>query len=811
MLLSKICSKAFLDSPVALKLLRSSPVNPIHSFLTSSSRAHIHHDKKYKKPTYSEFKTKKSISTVSPYIRAKAVGSPGFEIQDPVKYDNYKYNNAEISTSVISAKENGRNVLHSQDNHDNSPEFKSITDNEVSCDHKTVPIKIANEMKNLFILTKQYPRPGLKKSELQVKCPSCSVGKPLKSSYCAVLDVESLEFTCNSCFETGSWEEYQYIASKKLVPSNSDAKKKKVDPSYFKRESEKFELNHKECTEIVESNHKRLLDNPSMLKKLIGTKKNQLRLLPSTIEKYKVGLVEISSDEFPINKNSFPGGIVNSKNIEDNETSSNSKQTTSLNSSEIDINAELNTNCIVQNDKKCYSFHVSSLKMDISQIISNNVDDSSIEFTPTAIKVYDEKFKLVKTILLDLASNSNQPINYNTNITQMGVDNNNISGFFGLDTVPLDSNSVILTGDELDAMAAYQTTGIPSIALPNSTLQLPVNLLTALERFEKIYIWLEDSFIGREASVTIANKLGTDRCLVIHNRNLIQSVPKNVKSKPLTLLTFSENSEDIISKEKILQSAKPIQHQKIVTFDRLYNSICYELMNPDLIKGVPSQLLQDFNNTIKGLRPGELTIYSGPTGSGKTTILSSLSLDFCKQNVPTLWGSFEIPNTRLASRMLTQFAGVPLNSDQNMIQKYATSFQNLPLYFLKFHGSTDPDIVMQTMRHAVYAYDVKHIIIDNLQFMMSMQHFSNNNGMKTGDKYEAQDMAIANFRKFATDEHVHISIVVHTRKEQAGTQLDLNSIFGSAKVTQEADNVIMLQKSGRLSSNKRYLEILKNR
>ncbi|OMJ11165.1 Twinkle protein, mitochondrial, partial [Smittium culicis] len=611
MLLSKICSKAILNSSVALRQLRSSPTNPIHAFLPSSNRAHIHHDNKYKKLSYSDFKPKKSISTVSSYIRAKAVGSPGFEIQDPVKYDNYSYNNVEISKSVIGAKDSYGNVLGSQDNQNNTPEFKSVSENEISGDHNTVPIKIANEMKNLFILTKQYPRPGLKKSELQVKCPSCSVGKPLKSSYCAVLDVESLEFTCNSCFETGSWEEYQYIASKKLVPSNSNAKNKDVDPSYFKKVSEKFELNHKECMEIVDSNHKRLLDNPSMLKKLIGTKKNQLRLLPSTIEKYKVGLVEISADEFPISKNSFPGGFNNSKNMEDNEMSLNFEKPTSLSSSETDISAELNSNCITQNDKKCYSFHISSLKMDISQIISNNVDDSSIEFTPTAIKVYDEKFKLVKTILLDLAPNSNsfdkscsnQPINYNTNISQMRVDTNNISGFFGLDTVPLDSNSVILTGDELDAMAAYQTTGIPSIALPNSTLQLPVNLLTALERFERIYIWLEDSFIGREASVTIANKLGTDRCLVIHNRNLIQSVPKNVKSKPLTLLTFSENSENIVSKEKILQSAKPIQHEKIVTFDRLYNSICYELMNPDLIKGVPSQLLQDFNNTIKGLRP----------------------------------------------------------------------------------------------------------------------------------------------------------------------------------------------------------------
>jgi ABC-type polysaccharide/polyol phosphate transport system ATPase subunit len=38
----------------------------------------------------------------------------------------------------------------------------------------------------------------------------------------------------------------------------------------------------------------------------------------------------------------------------------------------------------------------------------------------------------------------------------------------------------------------------------------------------------------------------------------------------------------------------------------------------------------------------------GPNGSGKTTFLSQLSLDFLSQGVPTLWGSFEIRNEILA-------------------------------------------------------------------------------------------------------------------------------------------------------------------
>jgi len=47
-----------------------------------------------------------------------------------------------------------------------------------------------------------------------------------------------------------------------------------------------------------------------------------------------------------------------------------------------------------------------------------------------------------------------------------------------------------------------------------------------------------------------------------------------------------------------------------------------------------------------------MTLVTGATGSGKTTFLSQLSLDFLTQGVPTLWGSFEIRNEILAQAML---------------------------------------------------------------------------------------------------------------------------------------------------------------
>lgn len=92
------------------------------------------------------------------------------------------------------------------------------------------------------------------------------------------------------------------------------------------------------------------------------------------------------------------------------------------------------------------------------------------------------------------------------------------------------------------------------------------------------------------------------------------------------------------------------------------------------------------NELLKGHRRGELTVFTGSTGTGKTTFISEYSLDLCMQNVNTLWGSFEIRNVRLAKIMLQQFSCAPLELDASKFGRVADEFEKLPMYFLTFHG-----------------------------------------------------------------------------------------------------------------------------
>lgn len=153
--------------------------------------------------------------------------------------------------------------------------------------------------------------------------------------------------------------------------------------------------------------------------------------------------------------------------------------------------------------------------------------------------------------------------------------------------------------------------------------------------------------------------------------------------------------------------------------------------------------------------------------AGKTTFLGQASLDLAEQGINVLWGSFEIKNTRLMHKLLQQYCKDVLpvgiaEKDMSMEDKQksinalsvlADKFESLPMHFMKFHGGSDVDDVLDAMEYAAYVHDVEHIILDNMQFMISRQTAGGKRS--SHDKFDMQDIAIEKFRKFATEYNVH--------------------------------------------------------
>lgn len=361
-------------------------------------------------------------------------------------------------------------------------------------------------------------------------------------------------------------------------------------------------------------------------------------------------------------------------------------------------------------------------------------------------------------------------------------------GLFGLNLVPDDAEEVVLTEGEFDALSVYQATGRPSISLPNGASSLPIALLPALERFKTIFLWMDEDVAGQDGATQFSRKLGAKRCRSIRG-------------------VGSKDANDALREEKDLegciQMAQVIPHEGIISFEDIRDDVFYELANIGELQGLKSRSLPRLNNFLSGHRRGELTIFSGHTGVGKTTLLAQLALDYCMQGVPTLWGSFEVGNVRLAGRILRQFHSAHEHRPSLLenFDEWADRFSELPLHFMRYHGSNEVERVIEAMEYANYVHDCSHVILDNLQFMTSGQ------GGRGKDRFAVLDDAIGQIREFCTVRNAHVSLVVHPRKEDDDMKIMTASVFGTAKATQEADNVVILQKT----PDGPVLDIRKNR
>jgi twinkle protein len=59
-------------------------------------------------------------------------------------------------------------------------------------------------------------------------------------------------------------------------------------------------------------------------------------------------------------------------------------------------------------------------------------------------------------------------------------------------------------------------------------------------------------------------------------------------------------------------------------------------------------------------------------------------------------------------------------------------------------------------------------------------------------RFDFQDEVIEKFRRIATDHDIHLSLVIHPKKVDESEDLNITSVFGTAKATQEADNVFII-------------------
>jgi twinkle protein len=184
------------------------------------------------------------------------------------------------------------------------------------------------------------------------------------------------------------------------------------------------------------------------------------------------------------------------------------------------------------------------------------------------------------------------------------------------------------------------------------------------------------------------------------------------------------------------------------------------------------------------LRPGEVSVWAGVNGHGKSLVLNQVMLSCMEQGERVVIASMEMPPVSTMMRMVKQAAGRN-NPSERFIEDFHNWTEN-KLWLYDQVGTVSSKIMLAVIRYCAKS-------LRSAGERMPPHHFVIDSLMKCGmgvDEYNKQKWFIDSLTAIAKDYNMHIHIVAHSRKrENEKGIMDKFDIKGAGEITDMADNV----------------------
>lgn len=189
-------------------------------------------------------------------------------------------------------------------------------------------------------------------------------------------------------------------------------------------------------------------------------------------------------------------------------------------------------------------------------------------------------------------------------------------------------------------------------------------------------------------------------------------------------------------------------------------------------------------------RPGEVTLYAGSNGGGKSLVTGQIALGLVRQDQRVCIASFEMKPKRSLFRMLRQFAGENIDSIMfsdrvaviNRVLDRMHYFSRNRLWFYDQQGSTSSREVIAMARYCAVELGIQHVFIDSLMKCVAAE-----------DDYNAQKYFVDELTALARDHNIHVHLVHHIRKLGSEEQQpNKHDIKGTGAITDQVDNVLLM-------------------
>ena len=191
-------------------------------------------------------------------------------------------------------------------------------------------------------------------------------------------------------------------------------------------------------------------------------------------------------------------------------------------------------------------------------------------------------------------------------------------------------------------------------------------------------------------------------------------------------------------------------------------------------------------------RPGEVTLWAGVNGSGKSLMTGMVALDMIAARQRVCIASFEMKPHSTLRRMLRQWTGVDPESDFAMdpagvaeMRELYGQFNTLAdrqLWFYDQQGTVSVDQIIGVARYCAKELGIGHIFIDSLMKCVRGE-----------DDYNGQKALVDELTAIARDYRCHVHLVHHIRKlENEAKQPDKHDVKGTGAITDQVDNVLLV-------------------
>ena len=339
---------------------------------------------------------------------------------------------------------------------------------------------------------------------------------------------------------------------------------------------------------------------------------------------------------------------------------------------------------------------------------------------------------------------------------------------FGMHLVDQNTRSLVITEGQIDCMTAYQcgVKNVLSVPMGCGKFDFIDTHWDLFTQCDDIILCFDMDEQGRTFSKEVAKRLGLDRCRVVE-------LPEH------DLNDCWNNGCDESDIQEIINSAKHIENELI------YEMGSSSKATLDYIKMKEANPGDDF--CLDGLdfrqRMGELTIWTGYSGSGKTTILNQNILNLLHKNAKykVFYASFEQNTHDLEILFLKQMKGCMYNQD---IDAYLAFIHGRVYDYIPSKNRSIPEL-FKTMNYALKRYGCNLFIIDNLV----------TSGINEDDSEEVKKFANG-LKDFSKDNEVSTHLVAHSRKSSQDdneTKVPSKaSVSGTKAITDVCDNGITI-------------------